>query len=129
MPDVVFTASTDCKVRVKEFKTFNTGNKQVEWGITAVIVNPDGTYGKSVHDEIYTTPVDAALAMTTPPPDTVVTLPDGTQVPIGGVPMLMAYALLQWFGESICELRKEPIRKKVLGIKDPDPADVIVTPE
>lgn len=121
MGDVTFPIEQNAKIRVDKISIFNHGAKQIEWLITTRTVNADGSLGQSVHTEIQQVPVDISLVTLAPPEGTTAEIAPGMSVSVGGVPGALVYAWLQWYGEQLCQSRKDAIAKAVKGVKDPEP--------
>lgn len=121
MGDVTFPIEQDAKIRVDKISIFNYGAKQIEWLITTRTVNADGSLGQSVHTEIQQVPVDMALVSMAPPEGTMAEIAPGFSVSVGGVPGALVYAWLQWYGEQLCQSRRDAIARAVKGVKAPAP--------
>ena len=112
MADVIITPNNNIKVRIGEFIVRNGVTKSIDWNVTGVPVRIDGTYGNVMASISVSEPVDATLAMLTPPAGTVVDI-GGMQVDISDLSGLKVQAWLQWHGEALCEQYKPEIMARL----------------
>lgn len=116
MSDVIIPLAQDVKVRIDKITISNHGNKQIDWLISARPVSAEGNLGQAIHTELQQTPIDDSLVTLAPPEGTVIEIAPGVSIPVGNIPGSIVYAWLQWYGEQLCDSRKEDIANIIKGV-------------